>query len=159
MEIQAIALPTEVAEQVWETMKSPGYGHPASTAVAKGHGPCRHCLRPFRIGEEERTLFTYSPFREDGMIPLPGPIFIHTERCERFQQESGYPVELAVYGAVLDGYDADQRVVTQRKIADGGHEAAIVEMFGDAAVRYVMVRDLKAGCFDFRVERKTGCDG
>lgn len=153
MEIQAIALPTEVAEQVWETMKSPGYGHPASSAVAKGHGPCRHCLRPFRIGEEERTLFTYNPFREGGMIPLPGPVFIHTERCERFHRKSGYPAELSPYGAVLDAYDARQRVVAQRKVT-GGHEGSILEMLEDSVVCYVMVRDLKAGCFDFRVVRK-----
>ena len=159
MEIQAIAVPTEIAEQVWETMKSPGYGHPAFTSVAKGHGPCRHCLKPFRIGEEQRTLFTYNPFYEDGMIPLPGPVFVHTQRCERFAAESGYPAELLPYGAVLDAYDAEQRVIARRRVTDGGHEAAIMEMLEDKAVRYVMVRDLKAGCFDLRAVRKEdiGC--
>ncbi len=135
-------------------MKSPGYGHPASTAMAKGHGPCRHCLKPFRIGEEERTLFTYNPFREEGMIPQPGPIFVHTERCERFAQKTGYPVELLPYAAVIEGYDSEQRVVSQRRVNDGSHEAAIRAMFGDPAVRYVMVRDLKAGCFDLRGVRR-----
>lgn len=159
IEIQAIAIATEVAEQVWETMKSPGYGHPASSAVAKGHGPCRHCLRPFQIGQEERTLFTYSPFREDGMIPLPGPIFIHTKRCERFDQESGYPAELLAYGALLEGYNDAQLPVAQRKIIDGGHEASLKEMFEDPAVRYIMVRDPKAGCFDFRVQRREKPNG
>lgn len=154
MEIQAIAVETQIAEQVWETMKSPGYGHPASTAAAKGHGPCRHCLKPFRVGEEERTLFTYNPFREAGMIPLPGPIFIHTERCERFERGAGYPEELLPYAAVLEGYDVSQRVIAQRRVSDGSHEAAATEIFGDPAVRYVMVRDLKAGCFDLRAVRK-----
>jgi hypothetical protein len=154
MEIQVIAIPTEIAEQVWETMKSPGYGHPASTSLAKGHGPCRHCLKPFRIGEELRTLFTYNPFTEAGMIPLPGPVFIHAERCERFAREKGYPVELLPYAAVLDGYDGEERVVTQRRVTDLRHEAAIVEMLGDQTLQYVIVRDLKAGCFDLRAGRK-----
>jgi len=154
MEIQAIALATETTKQVWETMKSPGYGHPASTAVAKGHGPCRHCLKPFRIGEEQRTLFTYNPFTEPDTIPMPGPVFIHTEVCGRFEQETGYPLELKPYAVVLDGYDPKQRVVMQQRVVDDGQEAVIAIMFEDEAVRYVMVRDLKAGCFDFRVVRK-----
>ncbi len=154
MEIQSIAVPTEIAVQVWETMKSPGYGHPAFTSLAKGHGPCRHCLKPFRIGEEQRTLFTYNPFTDAGMIPLPGPVFVHAERCERFAREAGYPEALLPYAAVLDGYDSEQRVLAQRRVADGSHEAAIAEIFGDPAVRYVMVRDLKAGCFDLRAVRK-----
>ena len=88
------------------------------------------------------------------MIPLPGPVFVHAERCERFAQESGYPVELLPYGAVLDGYDREQRVIVQRRVSNGEHEAAIAEMFSDPAVRYVMVRDLKAGCFDFQAVRR-----
>jgi len=154
MEIQAIAVPTEIAVQVWETMKSPQYGHPAFKSVAKGHGPCRHCLKPFRIGEEQRTLFTYNPFTEERMIPLPGPVFVHAERCERFARETGYPEELLPYAAVLDGYCSDQRVIAQRQVTDGSHESAIAEMLADPAVRYVMVRDLKAGCFDLRAVRK-----
>jgi hypothetical protein len=154
MEIQAIAVPTEIAEQVWETMKSPGYGHPASTSVAKGHGPCRHCLKPFRIGEEQRTLFTYNPFTGPGMIPSPGPIFVHAERCERFAQKAGYPAELVAYPAVLDGYDAEQRVIVRRTVTNRSQEANLLEIFKDAAVRYVLVRDAKAGCFDFTAVRK-----
>jgi hypothetical protein len=152
-EVRAIAIETEIAIEVWATMKSPRYGHPASTSVAKGHGPCRHCLRPFRIGEESRTLFTYNPFREDGMIPLPGPVFIHAEECKRFGA-GGYPPELTPFPVVLDAYNQDQRAVSQMRAMEGGQEAAIVAMFADEAVRYVMVRDLKAGCFDFRVERR-----
>ena len=83
-EIRAIAMPTETAKKVLETNSSPGYGHPAHTAVAKGHGPCRHCLRPFRVGEEMRTLFTFNPFYKLASIPAPGPVFIHSELCERF---------------------------------------------------------------------------
>jgi hypothetical protein len=154
IEICAIAIETEIAEEVWATMSSPGYGHPASVSVAKGHGPCRHCLRPFRVGEERRTLFTYNPFRAAGMIPLPGPVFVHTDGCGRFSQATGYPVELLPYAVVLDGYDEEQRLLAQKRVTDGGQEREIAAMFGDAAVRHVMGRDLKAGCFDFRVKRK-----
>jgi hypothetical protein len=136
-------------------MKSPGYGHPAHTELATGHGPCRHCLHPFRVGEERLTLFTYNPFHMLAPIPLPGPVFIHTEPCERFKEESGYPPALLPFSAVLDGYDGEQRVVVQRRISDGTQEAVILQMLADDAVHYVIVRDLEAGCFDFRVERSV----
>ena len=57
-----IALPTQIAEEVRTIGKAPRYGHPAITEVAKGYGPCRHCLRTFAVGVERRTLFTYDSF-------------------------------------------------------------------------------------------------
>jgi hypothetical protein len=158
-EIRVIAMPTETAKKVLETKSSPGYGHPAHTEVAKGHGPCRHCLRPFRVGEEMRTLFTFNPFHKLASIPAPGPVFIHSELCERFEEEAGYPAELVPYPVVLDGYDREQRLVVQRRAAATGQESAIADLFEDASVRYVLVRDGEAGCFDFRVERMEGTDG
>jgi len=92
-----------------------------------------------------------------GPVPAPGPVFIHSELCERFDEEGGYPGELRPYPAVLDGYDIGQRLVTQRRAAAGGQEAAIAEIFADASIQYVMVRDGEAGCFDFRVERMEVC--
>jgi Protein of unknown function (DUF1203) len=148
-----IALATETAQRVLTTMKAPGYGHPAYTEVATGHGPCRHCLRTFRVGQERRTLFTCDPFFRVGRIPQPGPVFIHAELCERFDEEGGYPKEMLEYPSVMDAYDADQRLVVQRIAAAGNHEVVLEEMFRDVEVEYVMVRDLEAGCFDFRVER------
>jgi hypothetical protein len=152
-EIRVIALPTETAKKVLETKSSPGYGHPAHTEIARGHGPCRHCLRPFRVGEEKRTLFTCNPFYRLAPVPAPGPVFIHAELCQWFDEESGYPAELVPYPVVLDGYDGEQRLVTERRAAAGDQEAVIATIFEDASVRYVLVRDGEAGCFDFRVER------
>ena len=152
--IRVIALPTETVRTALTTMRSPGYGHPAHTEMATGYGPCRHCLRPFRVGAEMRTLFTCDPFYKLAKVPLPGPVFVHTKMCKRFDENGGYPAELLRYPAVLDGYDLDQRVVAQRSAVGGNHEMVLAEMFEDAAVQYVLVRDLEAGCFDFRVERK-----
>ena len=152
--IRAIAIPTDTVKQVLATSKSPGYGHPAHTEEARGHGPCRHCLKPFRVGEEHRTLFTYNPFHKLAPIPLPGPVFIHAELCERFNQAAGYPPELLPYAVALDAYDRDQQLVAQRQAAAGSQEASLHEILADDAVQYVMVRDLSAGCFDFRVERR-----
>src|SRR5580765_870906 len=140
-EMRAIAMPTETAKKVLETKSSPGYGHPAHTELAKGHGPCRHCLRPFRVGEEQRTLFTYNPFYMLAPVPAPGPVFIHTEPCNRYLEEGGYPPELRPYPVVLDGYDVEQRLITERRAAAGEQEVEILRIFEDACIQYVLVRD------------------
>ena len=155
--LRMIAIASELAEKVRETRLSPGYGHPVTAKVATGHGPCRHCLRPFTVGKDVRLLFTLNSFEGVAPIPQPGPVFVHEEACERYAEEAGYPAELLPFGAVLDGYDAEQMVRRRETVADGSHESVIEEMMRDPLIRYVMVRDAKAGCFDFRVERSNGC--
>jgi hypothetical protein len=154
MDIRVIALPTATVQRVLATQKSPGYGHPAHTELATGHGPCRHCLKPFRIGEDHRTLFTCNPFHHLAEIPLPGPVFIHATLCERSPEDAGYPSDLLAYPAVMDAYDANQALILQRRSTDRNHATILQEMLSNKAVRYVLVRDLEAGCYDFRVERK-----
>jgi hypothetical protein len=72
----------------------------------------------------------------------------------RYAETAGYPAELVPFAAVLDGYDAEQMVRRRETVADGSQEATIQEMMRDPLVRYVMVRDGSAGCFDLRVERR-----
>jgi Protein of unknown function (DUF1203) len=155
-ELRMIAIASELAEKVRETRLSPGYGHPVTAKVAMGHGPCRHCLRPFVVGQDVRLLFTLNAFEGVAAIPQPGPVFVHEEACVRYAEDAGYPAELLPFGAVLDGYDAEQMVRRPERVTDGSHEGAIREMLRDPQVRYVMVRDGKAGCFDLRVERWEG---
>jgi hypothetical protein len=157
-EFRMIAIASELAEKVRQTKLSPGYGHPVSAKVATGHGPCRHCLRPFVVGEDVRILFTLNPFEGVAAIPQPGPVFIHEEECERYEETAEYPAELVPFAVVLDGYDAEQMIRRRETIADGSQEATIWEMMCDPLIRYVMVRDAQAGCFDLRVERRQTAD-
>jgi hypothetical protein len=152
-EFRMIAIASELANKVRETKLSPGYGHPVTAKVATGHGPCRHCLRPFVVGQDVRMLFTLNPFEGVAPIPQPGPVFIHEAECERYVETAGYPAELLPFPAVLDGYDAEQMVRRREAVTDGSHEAMIEAMMADPLVRYIMVRDGKAGCFDLRVEK------
>jgi hypothetical protein len=156
-ELKMIAIASELAEKVRASRLSPGYSHPVTAKVATGHGPCRHCLRPFVVGHEVRLLFTLNPFAGVAQIPQPGPVFIHEETCERYVEENGYPPELLRFGAVLDGYDRDQLVRRRETVTDGSQEKTIENIMQDPLVRYVMVRDGVAGCYDFRVERREGC--
>ncbi|MBB5343217.1 hypothetical protein HDF10_001167 [Edaphobacter lichenicola] len=101
-------------------------------------------------------MFTLNAFDGVAPIPQPGPVFIHEAECERYAEQAGYPEELLPFGAVIEGYDADQIVRQREMVTDGGQPAAIERIMHDPMVRYVMVRDGKAGCYDFRIERVEG---
>ena len=115
-------------------------------------GPGNELVRP---DEDQMGLVILEvPFEGVAQIPLPGPVFIHEETCERYVEEKGYPSELLRFGAVLDGYDRDQLVRRRVTVTDGSQETTIEKMMQDPLVRYVMVRDGSAGCYGFRVERQ-----
>jgi hypothetical protein len=92
--IRVIAIPTKVVESVRETMLAPGYGFPAHAEFGTYVAPCRHCLRWITPGVERRILFTYDRFTGVESLPLPGSVFIHAERCQRFPENGGFPDDL-----------------------------------------------------------------
>jgi len=114
--IRVIAIPTSLAEKVRATGKSPGNGHPSHSEIAAGHGPCRHCLRTFNVGEEKRTLFTYDPFHGLENTPLPGPIFIHSETCARYPEDGGYPEQMKQYPTTLAAYAKGRRLMSEVQV-------------------------------------------
>lgn len=148
-----IAIPTKLADMVRSTMKAPGYGHPVHEEVARGHGPCRHCLGTFAVGTDRRLLFTYDPFHELGDPALPGPIFVHAETCERYGEKAGYPEQLRTHAVTFQGYGVGRQLIAEEYVADGGVDPVIEGLLARAEVRYVHVRDTEAGCYDFRIER------
>lgn len=157
---RTIAIPTSVAESVRATLASPRYGHPAHCEVAAGYGPCRHCLRTFLIGAERRILFTYDAFEGLERLPLPGPIFVHADACERYPEEGGFPERLRSYPLTLNGYGRGRRLAVQEYVEDGEVEAAIGRILARPEVDYIHVRDTEAGCYDLRIERAaTPADG
>ena len=151
---RVVALSKEVTDLVRTTRKAPGYGHPAFSEVASVYGPCRECLRTFHIGQENRILFTYDPFAGIEKTPLPGPVFIHEESCERYPESAGYPSDLAGHAAVFNAYSKGQKLVGRVLLsAQDDKPSALEALFLRTEVDYVEVRDGEAGCFDFRAER------
>ena len=51
---RVVAVGSPTTDVVRQTLRSPGYGHPAHVEVAAGYGPCRQCLRDFAVGEDRR---------------------------------------------------------------------------------------------------------
>jgi hypothetical protein len=146
------ALPQDVADHVREHGRDPTWGHPALTERATGFGPCRLCLRRFREGEELRTLFTHDTYAGAAEFPQPGPVYIHADDCERYD-EDGFPPELRGLALTFEGVAAGPRVVALERTAGADAEAAIRRLLDLPDVDYVHVRNTEAGCYVARVER------
>ena len=147
-------IPAEIAEKTRQTGKSPQYGHPVFTEIAKGYCPCRQCLHTFRTGEDSRTLFTYNPFEGLDDYPSPGPIFIHEKPCTPFAAD-GFPEDLRSIPLVLEAYGKDRQLIAQERIRDDVVEPAIERLLGLDGVLYLHVRNLEAGCFIAQIERTS----
>jgi len=150
---QVVAIPTEVADHVRSTGKSPTYGFPAHREVATGRAPCRHCLKLIERGQEELLLFTYDPFREFGEPPLPGPVYIHAKDCLRYSGGDVIPEEYQGRLLTLKGYGEDRALLKEIRVSNGEEQMAAEQLFREPNVRYAHVRSTEAGCFLFRLER------
>jgi hypothetical protein len=148
-----VAIPTAVAEEVRTTMQAPGYGFPAHSEIGEGAAPCRHCLRLIASGVARRILFTYDRFAGVESLPLPGPVYIHADTCDRYAENGGFPEELRGSPRTLEGYARGRRLLAQKYVTDGNMEQVIDEMFERPDVDYIHVNSTTAGCYTFRIER------
>ena len=152
IEYYIAGLDDTLTEEVRATGRSPGYGHPTYEEVATGTGPCRACLEQFRIGEEERILFTYRPPTDNGNLGAPGPVFIHAERCTQYRGSS-FPPSLRTLPLLVEGVAKDNRVPVSRRVTGAEIDGALAELFGHPDVDYLHVRHGDAGCHITRVNR------
>jgi hypothetical protein len=150
---RVMAIPTEVADEVRSTMKAPRYGFPAHTELSNDQAPCRHCLRLTTPNVDQRILFTYDCFDGVESLPLPGPVYIHADGCERYDENAGFPAEIRSRKITFNAYGDGRKLVAQRYVEDGSIEEAMTELFADRQVRYLHVRSTPAGCYTFRIER------
>jgi len=133
---------------VRRSRRAPEYGHPAHLDKAHGYGPCRLCLRTFRIGEEDRILFTYNP--SDG-LPAPGPVFIHAEACDRYAA-AALPADLRRLPMVIEGYRSGGWLLAQEKVDERTPEDVIAGVLAMRGVDYARIRNAEAGCFMARID-------
>jgi hypothetical protein len=151
--IRVIAIPTEIADAVRRTHKDPHYGHPAHTEIAGDGAPCRHCLQIIAAGSENATLFTYDAFEGIESLPLPGPVYIHAQTCERYPEDGGFPAALRNSPRTLHAYARGRRLVAAEYVEDGDVDAGMEKLFTRKDVDYIHVRSTTAGCYTFRIER------
>lgn len=151
-EYQVLAIQQEICDEVRATGKSPGFGHPAIPEVATGTGPCRSCLGLFGVGEERRLLFTYQPPSGSDTMGAPGPVFVHTEECVRFDGQ-GFPADLKGLPLIFEARTQDGRVLESHAVRGEAAEEVIEKLLGAPEVDFLFVRHGEAGCHIARVAR------
>jgi hypothetical protein len=150
--MRIVAMPTEVANAVRSTLKAPTYGFPAHVETATDASPCRHCLKTFVAGKDQRILFTYDRFTGIESLPQPGPVYIHADDCERYSG-AAFPEEMRNSPRTLEAYASGRKLLGTEYVGDGKYEAAIEKLFANREAIYIQVNSTTAGCFTFRIER------
>lgn len=150
---RVIAMPQDIATAVRATRTSPFAAFPTHVEVAQGYGPCRLCLHTFAVGAERRILLTYDPFAGTESLPLPGPVYIHEAGCERYAEHAGFPEDMRRHALTLNAYGRGRRLAAVEYVEDGDVETVLDRLLMRADVDYIHVRDTRAGCYDFRIER------
>ena len=148
-----VAISTEIADAVRQSMRAPVYGFPAHKELATDAAPCRHCLRLITPRVDEAILFTYDRFTGVEKLPQPGPIYVHARECPRYHEHGGFPEELRGSARTLEAYARGRRLITQEYVTNGEFESFIEHLFSDDQVDYLQVNSTTAGCFTFRIER------
>jgi hypothetical protein len=149
---RVVPISRNAANEVRRNMVSPFGKLPASSSVATGYGPCRSCLKTFRQGEEERIYITYDPFAGISKLPLPGPVFIHTEECAEYSDHD-FPKELRSIPMILEGFGANSRLVRSEPVSIDSVDEQIEEILDAAEVEVIHIRNAEAGCFIAKIQR------
>lgn len=151
MSYRVVPISELISAEVRRTMTSPHGGLPAWSSVATGYGPCRCCLKTFRQGEEERIYISYDPFSEVSNLPLPGPVFIHTEPCAEYTADR-FPLNLIPIPMLLEGFGEHSRLVRSEPVDNERIDEQIEEILNTDDVRFIHLRNAEAGCFIARIE-------
>ena len=150
---RVLAIPTEVAQRLRATLRSPFHDFPAYAEVATDDAPCRHCLQKFKAGVDRRILCTYDRFNGVESLPQPGPIYVHATECPRYGEDAGFPEEMRGSPRTLEAYAKGRNLLARENVVDGGYEPVIEKMLADSQAHYIQVNSTTAGCFTFRIER------
>ena len=155
MKISVSGIPTHAVERI-RGGGPDAHGQRALVRIAEGAAnPCRHCLELIREGDEKLVL-AYRPFAELQPYAESGPIFLHPNACERYE-ESGVPRWFAFMDpAIVRGYGSDDwiRYDTGRVVRGVEIEDACRAILADPSIAYVHVRS-KFNCFQCRIDRKA----
>ncbi len=149
---KTLAISEETADAVRSTAVSPGYGHPVHREVASGYGPCRLCLETFEEGEENRLLFTLDAFAGLEPLPLPGPVWLHEEPCDRHPESDRFPSGLRYLPLTFNAYARGRKLLAQEYATGSQVDPAVERLLALPDVAYIHVRNSEAGCYLARIE-------
>ena len=125
-----IPLSKEYASKIQKTFKD-DFGHNVIEQLATGFGPCRVSLKPFKVGQDVRLLFSHSPFEIDNVFNQQGPIFINKIEVEAYNDIYRFPPEIKAdkinFPLSLIGYSKEQKMIFTKLVGDADVDNLIVE--------------------------------
>jgi hypothetical protein len=149
-----IALPTEDVRAL-QAGGPDAHGQTPERLISDGGGvPCRHCLTRVAKGEPYLVL-AYRPFPSDQPYAETGPIFLHAEPCQRFEDTEAVPEILTERPEfVMRGYDERDRIVYETCAVVPGDRILedAVRLLEMPRVEYLHVRARSSTCYQCRVE-------
>jgi Protein of unknown function (DUF1203) len=130
-------------------------GNPIEPFVdAEGGWPLRCCLRDSHVGER-LAIVAWQPFTWAGAFAETGPVVVHVDACEGYEP-GPVPPEFEARRQVVRPYTHEHRIAYDLARIVDEHESladALADVFRHDEVESVLVRNVVAGCFSFRVVR------
>jgi Protein of unknown function (DUF1203) len=146
-----VPLPTEIAEAARRVVNAGAPDHALITVDSPESSPCRHCLRWAQPGERV-VLFPYAAIPSGNPYSETGPIFVHADKCQRYNMTNEYPVDFRT-GRVFRAYDSKYNII-DAQVADGSEPEVVIEsLLRNPDTAFVDARSVSRGCFTFRVQR------
>jgi hypothetical protein len=145
-----------IAPERLEAMRAVGadeLGNKWQLRVAEGWEPLRCCLRKAEI-DEDIALICYTPWVEPDPWMEAGPIFVHYEQCDGYDDNGEYPPVFRHNKAIFHPFDhTGARAYDHITFLgpDDDHEAAARAVLNEPEVAYLHARSGSAGCFHFEV--------
>jgi hypothetical protein len=102
-------IPTTVVDRIRQTLVDDFGNH--LTVSQSDPAPCRHCLRITQAGER-LVVFAYCPFENSGPYAEVGPVFVHADRCESYDDHDRFPKDFRPRVLTMRGYNEDGLIET-----------------------------------------------
>src|SRR5437870_13431651 len=140
---RVIPLKSEVAEAARRTAKSGVSDHRVVAVDSPGGYPCRHCLRWAKPGEHV-ILFPFAAIPPGHPYSVSGPIFVHEQRCDRYNAIHEYPVEFRD-GRVVRAYNEQYDMIDAEVATGSEREAMIEKLLQNPETAFVDARSVTRG--------------
>ena len=146
-----LPISTEIADAARRAATAGAPDHAVIMVDSPESSPCRHCLRWAQPGERV-VLFPYTAVPSGQPYSETGPIFVHSDECQRYSATNEYPADFR-NGRVFRAYDSNYSIIDAQVVDGSDTELMIESLFQNPETAFVDVRSVTRGCFTFRVQR------
>ncbi len=97
-------------------------------------------------------LFPYASVPPGHPYSETGPIFVHAEPCQRYQETNEYPADFRK-GRVFRAYNSTHDMIDAEVANKSEPEAVIEKLLQNPETTFLHARSITRGCYTFGIER------